>query len=825
MVGVFALAGGLLGVVAGAALYAYLEPRLPSIESLRDVRLQVPLRVMTADRRLIAEFGEKRRDPVRLDQVPQEMVHAVLAAEDDRFYQHPGVDWQGLTRAVVYLLRTGHKGPGGSTITMQVARNFFLGREKTYTRKLNEILLALKIERELTKNEILELYLNKIFLGQRAYGIGAAAQVYYGRSLDELDLAQTAMIAGLPKAPSRFNPVANPERAILRRNYVLGRMHELGFIDDQRYRDAVAAAVTARVHGLDVEVDAPYVAEMVRADLEQRFGAAAFSAGYRVYTTIDGRRQQAATTALRAALLAYDERHGYRGAERHVELPPDQAGVRALLDTLPVVGGLPPALVVAVEEQSAALEVKGFGAVEMPWSGISWARPWVNENRRGPAPKRVAEVLAVGDVVRVRLTEGGWRLAEIPQVEGALVSLSPDDGAIVALEGGFDFSRSKFNRAVQAKRQPGSNFKPFLYSAALENGFTAASLINDAPVVFDDPSLEAAWRPENYSGKFFGPTRLRVALYKSRNLVSIRLLRAIGVEAAVTHAQRFGLDPARLPRNLSLALGSGTFAPLEIATGYAVFANGGYRVVPWLIDRIEDWDGREVFRAQPLRVCESCPQPVADEGSSGADADAVADEGSSGADAVAVATPPRGAPGEQPAAEPPPPSVAPRAISAQNAWIMGTILRDVVRRGTGRKARVLGRKDLAGKTGTTNDQKDAWFSGFSRRLVTTTWVGFDKLQPLGRHETGGRAALPMWIDYMRVALADVAEEIMAEPDGLVRVRIDPKTGKQAPSDAAAAVFETFRLDRVPPRQAGASRASSEGGKSPSGAAQATEQLF
>jgi len=505
MVGVFALAGGLLGVVAGAALYAYLEPRLPSIESLRDVRLQVPLRVMTADRRLIAEFGEKRRDPVRLDQVPQEMVHAVLAAEDDRFYQHPGVDWQGLTRAVVYLLRTGHKGPGGSTITMQVARNFFLGREKTYTRKLNEILLALKIERELTKNEILELYLNKIFLGQRAYGIGAAAQVYYGRSLDELDLAQTAMIAGLPKAPSRFNPVANPERAILRRNYVLGRMHELGFIDDQRYRDAVAAAVTARVHGLDVEVDAPYVAEMVRADLEQRFGAAAFSAGYRVYTTIDGRRQQAATTALRAALLAYDERHGYRGAERQVELPSDQAGVRALLDTLPVVGGLPPALVVAVEEQSAALEVKGFGAVEMPWSGISWARPRISENRRGPAPKRVAEVLAVGDVVRVRLTEDGWRLAEIPQVEGALVSLSPDDGAIVALEGGFDFSRSKFNRAVQAKRQPGSNFKPFLYSAALENGFTAASLINDAPVVFDDPSLEAAWRPENYSGKFLRP--------------------------------------------------------------------------------------------------------------------------------------------------------------------------------------------------------------------------------------------------------------------------------------------------------------------------------
>ncbi len=800
-IGLLVLLGLLATLIAAGAGYAYLAPRLPSIERLKDVRLQVPLRIYSRDRKLVAEFGEKRRDPLRLDQVPETLIKAVLAAEDERFYEHPGVDWQGLTRAVLYLLRTGRKGPGGSTITMQVARNFFLGREKTYLRKLNEILLALKIERELDKDEILELYFNKIFLGNRAYGVGAAAKVYYGRPLGELSLAQLAMIAGLPKAPSRFNPIANPRRALERRDYVLGRMRELGLIDEPTYAAASAAPVTARLHELAVEVEAPYVAEMVRAEMEARYGEAAFTAGYKVYTTIDSRRQRAANAALREALIAYDERHGYRGPELTVELPASAEARPALLADVPVIGGLPPALVLAVEERSATVYVKGFGEAEIPWKGIVWARRYHSENRRGPSPKKAAEVLAPGDVVRVRLTEEGWRLSEIPEVEGALVSLDPDDGAIVALAGGFDFRRSKFNRAVQAQRQPGSNFKPFLYSAALENGFTAASLINDAPVVFDDPSLEAAWRPENYSGKFFGPTRLRVALYKSRNLVSIRLLRAIGIERAVEYIQRFGLDPERLPRNLSLALGSGTFTPLEIATGYAVFANGGYKVEPYLIERIEEWDGRSAYQARPARVCEACRK----------------------ARAVPAADDPGGR--EPPDGDPQAVRLAPRVIPAENAWIMGSILRDVIRRGTGRKARALGRKDLAGKTGTTNDQKDAWFSGFNRRLVTTTWVGFDRLAPLGRYETGARAALPMWMAYMRSALEGVPEEIMAEPEGIVRARIDPRTGKLASASDPEAVFEIFRVGRAPrgrPPAAPVNGAPAPGGES---AAQVTEQLF
>ena len=704
-------------------------------------------------------------------------MEAVLSAEDERFYQHPGVDWQGLTRAVVHVIRTGEKGPGGSTITMQVARNFFLGREKTYLRKLNEILLALKIEKELTKEDILELYFNKIFLGHRAYGVEAAALVYYGSRLDELSIAQTAMIAGLPKAPSRFNPIVNPERAMTRRNYVLGRMRELDAISEEEFQLAVAAPVTARLHGLSVEVEAPYVAEMVRVYAQELLGEEAYTAGYRIYTTIDSRLQEAANQALRKNLLAYDQRHGFRAPEFHVNLDDSGVSLDAVLADIPATAGLLPAVVVGVEDKLVTAYAKIFGEIEIPWPGLEWARAYVDENRRGPELETAHGILEPGDVVRVQLQEDGWRMVQVPAVEGALVAVDPEDGAVVSLTGGFEFYRSKFNRATQAQRQPGSNFKPFIYSAALAYGFTAASIINDAPVVFDDPGLEAVWRPENYSGKFFGPTRLRVALFKSRNLVSIRLLRAIGINYAIDYLRRFGLDVDRIPHDLSLALGSGSVTPLEMATGYAVLANGGYLVKPYFVDRIESSDGELWFQADPVRVCRDCDEDDTIALNSAPDPEL---------DEVVLADDPGEAQGH-----------APRVLSPQNAWLMNSLMRDVIKRGTGRRALRLKRGDLAGKTGTTNDQQDAWFSGFNPKLVTVTWVGFDQLGPLGRRETGAGAALPMWIDFMRVALDGVAEEPLPQPDGLVTVRIDPDSGLRASASQPGAVFETFRSENVP----------------------------
>jgi len=821
----FVLAGAFtaatLGALALAGAYVWLSPQLPDTESLRDVQLQVPLRIYSREGKLIAEYGEKRRTPVAFDEAPPRVVQAFLAAEDDRFFEHPGVDYQGLIRAAVHLLRTGEKGQGGSTITMQVARNFFLSAEKTYVRKLSEIFLALKIERELTKEQILELYLNKIYLGNRAYGVRAAAQVYYGKTLDELTLPEVAMIAGLPKAPSRYNPLADPTRALARRNYVLGRMHELGFITTDEYLAAMDAPVTARYHGQPVEVEAPYVAEMVRARMVERFGPDAYTAGYRVVTTVDATLQQAANQALREGLLAYDRRHGYRGPERQVgatELEDGEARARLLEDT-PVVGGLLPALVLEVQEQEARVEIRGVGQAILGWEALKWARPYIDENRRGPEPKQAADVLAPGDVVRVRPggEDGTWELTQVPEVAGALVSLSPRDGAIRALVGGFDYYQSKFNRATQAHRQPGSSFKPFIYSAALENGFTPASLINDAPVVFEDPSLEATWRPENYSGRFYGPTRLREALVHSRNLVSIRLLRAIGIDAAVEHAARFGFDPGALPRNLSLALGSGSLTPLELARGYAVFANGGYRVEPYFIARIEDDAGKVLHRANPAIACPDCePSPGAAQPAPAAAGLQPVDTAQPGepdadlqpADGAAVAEAPR---------------YAPRVIPAQNAYLMQSMMRDVIRRGTGRRALQLGRSDLAGKTGTTNDQRDAWFSGFNLELVTTAWVGFDKLKPLGARETGGRAALPVWMEFMAAALEGIPERTMEQPAGMVTVRIDAATGLLAGADSREAVFETFRSDRVPKRVAEAGPV--PGSPAEGGTPTAPEQIF
>ena len=788
--------GILAGAVALAAVVFYLEPKLPPIDSLKDVSFQVPLRVYSRDRKLIAEFGEKRRLPLTYDELPEQLVQAFLAAEDHRFFQHPGVDYQGLLRAATQLILTGEKKQGGSTITMQVARNFFLTRKKTYVRKLNEILLALKIERELSKEKILELYANKIYLGHRSYGVGAAAQVYYGSRLDELNLAQLAMIAGLPKAPSRYNPVTNPKRALERRNYVLGNMRDLGYITTAEYRQAVAEPVTAALHSAAVEVEAPYVAEMVRAEMIGRYGDSIYTSGYSVYTTIDSRLQEAANRALRKALLEYDLRHGYRGPERRLSLTGDEtdADLDVLLKGSDRLPELRAGIVTAVAERSAEVYVGDGERIGIPWEGLKWARPYKTENRRGAAPKKAADVVRPGDLVRItRVTvtdsksgksRSYWRLAQSPQVEGALVSLDPDDGAILALTGGYDYYRNKFNRATQAERQPGSGFKAFIYSAALEAGFTPASLINDAPVVFDDPSLEGAWRPENYSGKFFGPTRLRYALTKSRNLVSIRLLRAMGIEFALQHIARFGFDPDTLPHNLSLALGSGAVTPLQMAAGYAILANGGYRVEPYFIERIEDAQHQVLFQAQPLRVCRECGDggPQASTGTNPDDA-GEEDAGKEGTG--------KGDTGR----------IAPRVISKQNWYLMNSMMRDVVRFGTARRARALGRNDLAGKTGTTNDQKDAWFNGFNRSLVAIAWVGFDSAKPLGRGEVGGRAALPAWMAYMKEALKGVEEVPLEMPEGITTVRIDPRTGKRAHAGQKDAIFEVFRVENAPTEQA------------------------
>ncbi|WP_241085352.1 penicillin-binding protein 1A [Candidatus Vondammii sp. HM_W22] len=776
------LIGGIAEILTVGGLYFYFEPQLPSTENLRNTKFQVPLRVYSKDLKLIAEFGEKRRIPLTYAEIPEPMVRAFLAAEDDRFFVHPGVDYQGLLRAAYLLITTGERRQGGSTITMQVARNFYLSREKTFARKFNEILLSLQIEKDLSKQEILALYLNKIYLGNRAYGVGAAAQVYYGKSVDQLTLEQTAMIAGLPKAPSKYNPLANPMRALLRRDYVLGRMAHLRSISEAERQAAVKEPVTASLHRAQAAVEAPFVAEMVRSEMVSRYGKEAYTSGYKVYTTIDSRLQTAANSAIRQALQAYDKRHGYRGIERHTDITNigNDNELDELLKDEKVLADLLPAIATEIDEKSATIYIKGGERTTLDWKALSWAQPYVDENHRGHQPESAGAVIKPGDFIRVVKEQskegvGSWRLAQIPKAEGALVSLEPDDGAVIALVGGYDFYHSKFNRVLQAKRQPGSGFKAIIYSAALEAGFTPASLINDAPVVFDDPSLESAWRPENYSGKFFGPTRLRYALIKSRNLVSIRLLRSMGINHALQHAKRFGFNPDELPHNLSLALGSGAITPMQMATAYAVLANGGYRIEPYFIERIEGYQKEILFQANPPLVCEKCSEtktklaPEKNETSFGADN----------------------------TAEEVKPLIAPRVISPQNHYLMNSMMRDVITRGTARRARSLGRNDLAGKTGTTNDQRDAWFNGFNRSHVAIAWVGFDSSMPLGKGEVGGRAALPAWISYMQEALKGVEEAPLRMPPGMVTVRIDPKTGKRASVNQDDAIFEVFRSENAP----------------------------
>jgi penicillin-binding protein 1A len=785
----------LLGLIAAGATYFYLSPKLPSVEVLRDVRYQVPLQVYTRDNQLIAEYGSKKRDPVTYDQIPDTMIKAILAAEDDRFFQHPGVDYQGILRAALNLIMTGQKAQGGSTITMQVARNFFLSSEKTYLRKLNEIFLSFKIEHKLSKEQILELYLNKIYLGNRAYGIGSAAKIYYGKPLQELTLPQYAMLAGLPKAPSAYNPIANPERAIIRRDYVLGRMLALGFITQEQYDAAKAQGVSAKLNKQSIDLQAPYIGEMVRSYMVEHYGEQAYTDGYKVFVTIDPKLQLTAQDALRNNLLAYERRHGFRGPVAQITVGPDSDfdAVRKQLDAQPVVGDLHPALILESEEQVARGILANGEQIELDWDGLSWAAPYVDTNHTGKAPASAADIVKPGDVVYVKQQgTDGWQLAQVPSVSSALVSLDPKDGAIIALTGGYDFFHSKFNRATQAKRQPGSSFKPFIYSSALEKGFTAASIINDAPVVFDDPALETSWRPENYSGRIFGPTRLRQALIHSRNLVSIRLLQSIGVPYAIDYVQRFGFDPDRLPRNLSLSLGSASITPLELATGYTVFANGGFKVTPYFIQHIEDGDGNTILEADPAIACLPCEKKAQEEAQRAAETPAASEEPMTPAADTQPVTE---------AEEEKAPKLAKRVITQQNAYIMTSMMQDVIRHGTGRRALQLHRKDIAGKTGTTNDQRDAWFAGFNHKVVTISWVGFDDSSPLGVRETGSHAALPLWIAFMRAALAGTPPSEMEQPDGLVSVRIDPKTGLLAPPSQKHAIFEIFRQDHVPQRQA------------------------
>jgi penicillin-binding protein 1A len=745
-----ALAG--LVVLGFAGAHQFLEPEIPDAAELRDVRTQMPLAVYSRDGKLIAQIGEQRRIPVAWDEIPPVLVDAFLAAEDDRFFQHPGVDWQGLVRAAASNVSAGGVREGGGTITMQLARNTVLTNERTLRRKLKEVFLALRLEREFSKQEILTLYLNRIFLGQRAYGIGAAAQVYFDKRPADLTLAEAALIAGLPRSPSLDNPVASVQRAHERRAYVLRRMEEIGRITRTQREAAAAVPIVARLHGPVVELSAPYVAEMARLDMVRMYGDLALTEGYHVTTTVDSRLQAAADAAARRALLAYDRRHGYRGPAAQLEQPATPDTVAAALRNFPDRGGLLAGVVQSVSERGARVLRRNGTTVDLGWDDLSWARPARPDDTLGPAPRVAGEVLAPGQVIYLEpLAEGRHRLAQVTAVAGALVALEPRDGAIVALAGGFDFGASKYNRATQARRQPGSSFKPFVYSAALERGFTPASLINDAPIVLQGGAGAEEWRPQNITRRFYGPTPLREALVRSRNLVSIRLLRATGIGTAMRHIAAFGFGPEALPPNLTLALGTGQVTPLEMARGFSVFANGGFLVTPYLVERVADSRGKEVFKAEPAVACADC------------------------------------------AGEPP----APQAISPANAYVMTDVMTDVIQRGTATAARSLGRSDLAGKTGTTSDRRDTWFVGFNADIAAAAWVGFDQERSLGDNEEGARTALPMWISFMEEALRDRPEHRLPEPPGVVRMWVDRSTGQPASAGASGAIFEAFLEGHLP----------------------------
>ncbi|WP_425312023.1 penicillin-binding protein 1A [Pseudomonas baltica] len=772
---------GLLLVLSGAFLY--LSPSLPSVDALRSVELQIPLRVFSSDGKLIAEFGEMRRSPIKFAEIPPHFIQALLSAEDDNFENHYGVDPSSLMRAASQLVRSGHIQTGGSTITMQVAKNYFLTSERSFSRKITEILLALQIERQLTKDEILELYVNKIYLGNRAYGIEAAAQVYYGKSIRDVSLAQMAMIAGLPKAPSRFNPLANPVRSKERRDWILGRMFRLGKIDEASYNAAVGEPLNASYHVPTPEVSAPWIAEMARAEMVGRYGSEAYTQGFNVTTTVPSNLQEDANHAISSGLIAYDQRHGYRGPEARLPGKTPREWAQELTRQRPL-NGLEPAIVTKVDKTGIVVLTRDDKQESIAWDSMKWARPFMNTNSVGRTPAQPSDVAQVGDLIRVqRQDDDTLKFSQVPTVQSALVSLDPRTGAIRALVGGFSFEQSNYNRAMQAKRQPGSSFKPFIYSAALDKGYTPASLVNDAPIVFVDESVDKVWRPKNDTNTFLGPIRLREALYKSRNLVSIRVLQSLGVDSTIDYISKFGFNKQDLPRNLSLALGTATLTPMEIATGWSVFANGGYKVSPYLIERIDSRNGETLFRANPPTVP--------------ADDIAAATPQAAPASATTVSAPiavdATLTPGAAPA-----PVIAERIIDGRTAFILTSMLEDVIKKGTGRRAMALGRTDLAGKTGTTNDSKDAWFSGYNADYMTTVWSGFDQPETLGRHEFGGTVSLPIWMTYMAAALKDKPAHVQPEPDGILSLRVDPISGRAAAPGTPGAYFELFKSEDTPP---------------------------
>lgn len=797
------ITGG-IGVTAGiVGAYYYVLPGLPAAETIRDIPLQIPLRIFSRDGHLISEIGERRRILVTWDDLPPHVVDAFVAAEDQRFFVHPGIDYRGIVRAFFQLAVTGDISSGGSTLTQQLARDYFLTREQKFTRKLREAFLAYKIEQEFTKEQIMALFLNKMFFGQRAYGVAAAAQVYFNKDLGDINAAEAATLAGVLPAPSRYNPVYSAANAEMRRRYVLGRMYDLGHIDEPTYDDAMAWPMESRLHGAAVELNAPYVAEMVRAEMLRRYGKGTYTDGYQVVTSLDSRLQRAANYALRNGLLEFTRRRGYRGPIRQLELDDEMLAapfeawpleIRELLEQY-APGGLSVALVTAVHDNNtASIVMLGGQTASMPWHGIRWAKPFIDRETTGPAPETAAEVLARGDLIYVMpTTRDTWALAQVPEAQGAVVSVDPYDGAVGALTGGFDFTTSKFNRARQAFRQPGSSFKPFIYSSALEYGNTPATVVLDAPVVINSSELEAVWRPINYSGRFYGPTRMREALVRSMNLVSVRLLLfETGVGNAVRHIAKFGFGAAALPHNGSLALGGGAASPLDMAQGYAVLANGGHAVKPYVIDAIFGPEGETLYRAAPAVVCHECvPEDVTepvffDEPAAELTLEEIAE----------IATVYR------PDATTDPDlykdvNLAPEAITPQNAFLVQDMMRDVVKRGTGRRAMALGRSDLSGKTGTSNDRRDAWFGGFNADLAAIVWVGYDDDLPLGPGEEGSRTALPIWVEFARIALQGVPNHQMPMPEGIVSVLIDRETGCPARAGQSNTVFEVFREGHVP----------------------------
>lgn len=815
----------LLGAGSIIGLYKFIEPQLPDVATLRDVRLQIPMQIYSADGELIAQYGEKRRIPVTLSQMPPEMTKAFIATEDSRFYEHHGIDPVGIFRAASVALFSGRASQGASTITQQLARNFFLSPEKTLTRKIKEVFLAIRIEQLLSKDEILELYLNKIYLGYRAYGVGAAAQVYFGKSIDQLTLSEMAVIAGLPKAPSTFNPLYSMDRATSRRNVVLSRMLSENYITQAQYDEAIREPIHASYHAPEIAFSAPYLTEMVRQEMVSRYGDQAYEDGYRVYTTITRKDQLAAQTALRTNVMDYDMRHGYRGPANVLwkvgETPWDSKKITDTLKSLPTYGPLLPAVVTAANPQDATVMMADGTSVSLNMDGMRWARPYRSDTQQGPTPRKVTDVVQTGQQIWVRQANESWWLAQVPDVNSALVSINPQNGAIIALVGGFDFNQSKFNRATQALRQVGSNIKPFLYTAAMDKGLTLASILNDVPISRWDAGAGSDWSPKNSPPQYAGPIRLRQGLGQSKNVVMVRAMRAMGVDYAAEYLQRFGFPANNIVRTESLALGSASFTPLQVARGYSVMANGGFLIDPYFISKIENDAGGVMFEAKPKIACGDCDIPViyGDTPKSNVLENKDVED-------VATSQTPQNSSVPMPSLEQANQALvarsggqeyAPHVISTQLSFLIKSALNTNIFgepgwQGTGwRAGRDLKRHDIGGKTGTTNSSKDAWFSGYGPGIVTSVWIGFDDhRRDLGRttasgaikdqisgYEGGAKSAQPAWDLFMKAALEGIPEQPLTPPSGVVTVNIDRSSGQLANGGNSR---EEYFIDGTQPTQ-------------------------